>query len=126
MVKDIAALNEIWRQILSEVVKAWVIFKHGTCVVCRDSTLDPREYALDLMKKWGFVAPGSSYGDFSVTHLDEVPGWIVNCHHQDILVYVSPSDLEDPNSEDMVIGLHGRHMRGQDANTLEIIHIEQV
>ncbi len=41
MADDLTALNEIWRQVLSDEVKAWVIFKNGTCVVCRDSEKDP-------------------------------------------------------------------------------------
>ena len=43
------------------------MFKHGTVVVCYDSNKDPEEYAINLMKTMGFVAPGSSHGDFSVT-----------------------------------------------------------
>lgn len=50
MVENLEALNEIWRQILSDEVKAWVIFKNGTCVVCREPKKDLREYAIDLMK----------------------------------------------------------------------------
>ena len=126
MDEEVRTLNETWRKILPEESKTWVIFKNGTVVICSEPDKDPREYALDLMKNWGFVAPGSSHGDFSVTHLDDVPGWVVNCHHQDIVNYVSPSELEDPDSGDMMIGLHGRYMRGEDAKNLEIIHIEQV
>jgi len=73
----------------------------------------------------GFVAPSSSHGDFSVTKLKDALGWIVHCHHPDILNYVSPSELEDPNSGDMIIGVHGRQKRGEDAQSLDSIHIEQ-
>ena len=125
MIEDIEALSTIWRKILPETMKTWVIFKNGTTIVCSEPDKDPREYALDLMKNWGFVAPGSSPGDFSVTHLDDLPGWVVNWHHQDILNYVSPSEMEDPDSGDMMIGLHGRYMRGEDAKTLDIIHVHE-
>ncbi|MGY5860268.1 MAG: hypothetical protein RTU63_12940 [Candidatus Thorarchaeota archaeon] len=124
MVVDIEALNEIWRQVFSNEVKAWVIFKNGTCVVCRESDKDPSEYATDLMKNMGIVIPGSSHGDFVVHPLDKIPGWIVEYHHEDIFSYVSQSEFEGDDAGDMMVGLHGRHMRGEDAQSLEIIHIE--
>ena len=77
MVDDITALNEIWKQIFSDEVKSGVIFKNGTCVVCRESDKDPRKYATDLMKNMGIVIPGSSHGDFVVHPLDKIPGWVV-------------------------------------------------
>ena len=124
MVDDIAALNEIWKQILSDEVKAWVIFKNGTCVVCRESDKDVREYAIELMKNMGTVVPGSSHGDFVVHPLEKIPGWIVEYHHEDIFSYVSPSEFEREVVEDMMVGLQGRRMRGEDAQSLEIVHVE--
>ena len=124
MVDDIAALNEIWRQVLSDEIKAWVIFKNGTCVVCRESDKDAREYATELMKNMGIVVPGSSHGDFVVHPLEKIPGWIVEYHHKDIFSYVSPSEFEEKDVEDMMVGLHGRHMRGEDAQSLEMVHVE--
>ena len=124
MVDNIAALNEIWRQVLSDEVKAWVIFKNGTCVVCRESDKDAREYATELMKNMGIVVPGSSHGDFVVHQLEKIPGWIVEYHHEDIFSYVSPSEFERNVVEDMMVGLQGRHMRGEDAQSLEIAHVE--
>jgi hypothetical protein len=124
MVEDIAALNEIWKQIISDAVKAWVIFKNGTCVVCRDSNKDPREYATNLMKNMGIFVPESSHGDFNMLPLDKIPGWIVEYHHEDIFSYVSPSEFNGENPGNMMIGLHGRQMRGEDAQSLEIVHVE--
>lgn len=125
MVKDLEKLNRIWREILVEEVRTWVVFKNGTIVVCRNQDKEPREYAIDLMKTMSVVAPACSHGDFTVFPLDDVLGWVVNCHHPDILNYVSPEELEDSDSGDMMIGLHGRDMRGEDAKTLDIIHVEQ-
>ncbi|TFH05683.1 MAG: hypothetical protein E4H14_12270 [Candidatus Thorarchaeota archaeon] len=124
MVDDIDTLKEIWRQVLSEDVKAWVIFKNGTCVVCRESDKDPSEYATKLMKNMGIVIPGSSHGDFVVHPLDKILGWIVEYHHEDIFSYVSPSEFEGEDVGDMMVGLHGRHRRGEDAQSLDIIHVE--
>ncbi|MFW9844884.1 MAG: hypothetical protein ACFFEV_09930 [Candidatus Thorarchaeota archaeon] len=125
MVQDIASLNEIWKEVLSDQVKGWAIFKQGTCVVYRNLDQNPREYAIELMKNMGIVIPGSSHGDFNVRPLDKIPGWIVEYHHEDIFSYVNPSEFRGENPGHMIIGLHGRQKRGEDAQSLEIIHIER-
>jgi hypothetical protein len=124
MIRDVNTLNSIWRKILAKEIKIWVIFKNGTIVVCRDPDKNPREYAIELMKNMGIVFPGSSHGDFMVRALDETPGWVVEYHHPDILSYVSSSELEGEDASDMLVGLIGRKKRGDDAQTLEIIHVE--
>lgn len=125
MVVDLEKLNKIWREILLSEVKTWVIFKHGTCVVCSDPGQDPREYATNLMKTLGIVVTATSHGDFTVHPMENVPGWVVVYHHKDILSYVSPSDMEE-DAGDLAIGLFGRHNRGEDAKGLQIIHVEGV
>lgn len=126
MVENLDKLNKIWREILLDEAKTWVIFRHGTCVVCSNPVQNPREYAINLMKKMGIVVTATSHGDFTVHHLENVPGWIVKYHHKDILSYVSPTDMKDDDSGDMMIGLFGRHNRGEDAKELQIIHVEGV
>jgi len=121
---DAISLNEIWRMILREDIKRWVIFRHGTVVVCTNPDVDIREYAIDLMKKMGIVIPGSSHGDFEVARLDDILGWTVHYHHPDILSYVAPEEVESPDAPDIVIGLIGRKKRAIDAQELEIIHVE--
>jgi len=121
---NIAALNEIWRKILHEDIKRWVIFKHGTIVTCKNPDVDIKEYALELMRTMGPVMAGTSHGDFNVTHLKDLPGWVVHYHHPDILSYVSPEEMDDSNAPDIVIGLTARKKRADDAGSLEIIHIE--
>jgi len=123
-VSDINSLIETWREILEAGITRWVIFKHGTIVICRNPDVDIKEYAIELMRTMGVVIPGSSHGDFNVTRLEEVPGWVVHYHHEDILSYVSPEELDEQNSPDMLIGLIGRKKRANDAQELEIVHIE--
>jgi len=125
MVNDIEALNKVWREVLSDEINVWVIFENGTCVVCRDLDQDPERYAIELMKTMGIVVPGSSHGDFSVHPLEKIEGWIVEYHHKDILSYVSPLDLDELSTGDMMVGLYGRQMRGEDAQSLRIIHVER-
>lgn len=92
--------------------------------MCSDPAQDPREYATNLMKKMGIVVTATSHGDFVVRPLEKIPGWIVEYHHEDIFSYVSPSEFEGEDAGDIMVGLHGRHMRGEDAQSLEIVHIE--
>src|SRR5262249_11435627 len=66
---------------------------------------------------------GSSFGDFSVITLDNGRGWVVTCHHPDILTMVGRDEVE-PDSTDVLIGLLGRSKRGQDTDELLVLHVE--
>lgn len=105
--------------------KNWVVFKHGTIVVCSDSEKDATEYALQVLEEWGPVVPGTPLGDFQVGEAgDDIPGWVVHYPNPDILSYVSPDDVEEGESHYAVIGMIGRSKREADAETPEIIHVE--
>jgi hypothetical protein len=80
--------------------------------------------ALSLMKEWGPVHAGCSAGDFGTIDLTNAPGWVVTSHHNDILTYVGPDEVGQPDASDLVVGLLGRGKRDQDARELEIIHVE--
>ena len=75
------------------------------------------------MKEWGPVHAGSPAGDFATINLENGSGWVVTCHHDDILTYVDSDDVDEGASE-LVVGLLGRSKRDQDAETLRVIHIE--
>ena len=75
------------------------------------------------MKEWGPVHAGTPSGDFSVTSLAEHPGWVVTCHHPDVLNYVGPEDVR-AGAPDFVIGIVGRSNRNADAETLRVLHVE--
>jgi hypothetical protein len=104
--------------------KPWVLFRHGTCVLPEVATGDLRELAIDLMRTWGPVVPGTSAGDFNVVKLADHPGWLVTCHHDAILTYVGTDDLADRAASEVVIGLIGRSKRDQDAKELRVIHVQ--
>jgi hypothetical protein len=76
-----------------------------------------------ILKEWGPVHAGSPAGDFSVVTLSSHPGWVVTCHHNDVLTYVAPEEVGEAPS-DLVVGLLGRAKRNQDAEELHIIHVE--
>src|SRR4030095_11390199 len=119
-----AQLIQTWRQILIGDKKSWVLFKHGTCVILMQPEQDIRRQAVALMREWGPVHAGSPAGDFSTITLQDYPGWVVTCHHNDILTYVGPGELTEDGSDDIAIGLFGRSKRDRDASELEVIHVE--
>jgi hypothetical protein len=117
-------LSEVWRSIIVGDEKSWVLFKNGTCVILVEPEADLSAQALALMEEWGPVHAGSSAGDFGTIDLTNAPGWVVTSHHNDILTYVAPDEVGQPDPTDLVVGLLGRGKRDQDARELEIIHVE--
>jgi hypothetical protein len=115
---------ERWRNIIQDSQKSWVLFGNGTCVIPVPPEADLAAQATELMKEWGQVQVGTPSADFSVIDLAHAPGWVVTCHHRDILTHVSPDEMPSASPSDVVIGLLGRSKRGRDAQELEIIHIE--
>jgi len=118
------ALESIWRRIIVGEGKGWVVFSNGTCVVFGDAAGNLAESAHSIMRERGPVHVGSSAGDFSVISLDHGPGWVVTCHHPDVLTYVSPQHL-GPEPSDLEIGLLGRAKRQADADEFNVIHVEE-
>jgi hypothetical protein len=114
---------ETWRQIIVGPSKSWVLFKNGTCVIMIDTDGDLADRAVALMKEWGPVHPGSSAGDFGTIELPDGLGWVVTGHHNDILTLVEPSEV-DPDASSLRIGLLGRSKRHQDAEDLQVLHVE--
>ena len=112
-----------WRQIIIGDDKSWVLFENGTCVILMEPEDDLAAQAITLMKEWGPVHAGCSAGDFSTITLDNETGWVVTSHHNDILTYVCTEEAGDDPS-DLSVGLLGRSKRGQDADSLIVIHVE--
>ena len=65
------------------------------------------------MKEWGPVQVATPSADFNVHKLPDDPGWLVSCHHPDILTYVSPHELANRSVSEVFIGLTGRSKRDQ-------------
>jgi hypothetical protein len=118
------SLVDRWRDIIQGSEKSWVLFRNGTCVILVKPEGDLAILATELMKEWGRVYVGTPAADFDVIDLAPVPGWLVTCHHKDILTYVSPGEMMGGEPNDLMIGLLGRSKRDRDAQELEIIHIE--
>lgn len=85
---------------------------------------DLAEQARALLREWGPVQVGTPSADFDVAALEDVPGWLVTCHHPDIVTYVGPEDGVDSDAAAVMVGLLGRAKRHQDAEEQAIIHVE--
>ena len=118
-----AELVEAWRATINGPDKSWVLFENGTCVILMEPEADLSAQATALLKEFGPVSAGSSFGDFSVITLDDGRGWVVTCHHNDILTFVGPDEVRH-GAEEVAVGLYGRSKRGQDAEELRVLHVE--
>jgi len=117
-------LVEIWREIFVGEHRSWVLFKNGTCVVLMEPAADLGAQAIELIKKWGRMYPGSEPGHIVAEKLLTAPGWVVSSLHQDILTYVGPEMGADSTADQKMVGMVGRVRRFQDAQDLEIVHVE--
>lgn len=128
--KDMTSfLVETWRNIILGEHKSWVLFSNGTCVIIMEPIDDLSNKALEMIKKWGPVHVGSAAGDFSVKVLKDYPGWVVTCHHPDILTYVGINENENikvikSDKDEVIIGRMGRIKRDIDSAIPIIIHVE--
>jgi hypothetical protein len=115
---------EVWKSILTEAVPAWVLFKHGTCVVVTSDSADVEAAARAVLHEFGPAHVATDSADFSVHALPDYPGWVVSCHHPDIITYVHPSEVEDPGPGELAVGLLGRSYRDRDSQEPEVVHLE--
>ena len=114
------------KQGLKEAIGAWVLFRHGTCVVFRspDQITDLEGAARLVMAQEGRVFPGTPTGDFRVIFLDQTEGYAVAYHYPDMYTYVHPSELEAGETDELTIGYYGRAKRIKDAEELSVIHVK--
>lgn len=102
---DEQQLVDIWRRVIVDEHKSWVVFAHGTCVVLTEPAGDLGEQATAIRAEYGPVHAGSPAGDFGTLKLHAAPGWVVTAHHP-------------------VVGLTGRGNRDRDGRELQVIHVE--
>ena len=115
-------LVEVWRQIIIDQDRSWVLFGNGSCVLLTEPGDDLAKSAVELLSAYGPVQVGSTSADFGVIDVDPQPGWVVTGHHPDLFTYVAPDEVVEPT--ETMIGLYGRSKRDRDARALDVIHIE--
>jgi hypothetical protein len=119
-----AELVEAWRAVLSGLDKSWVLFENGTCVVFTEPGSDLATRAVALLREFGPVGDGSAIGDFAATvPLPDGGGWLVAGCHSDIVTFVGRDEVA-PGAPDVAAGRLGRAKRGQDAEQLRVLHVE--
>jgi hypothetical protein len=115
---------DVWRRIITDVRKSWVLLENGTCVILAEPGDDLAAQAVTLMKEWGPVHPGGPAGAFGVIELPDDLGWAVTGHHDDILTLIGTDGVPPGDVNDLVVGLLGRSKRDRDSGELRIIHVE--
>jgi hypothetical protein len=115
---------EVWQAILRDTVPAWVLFKHGTCVVVSDPRDDAAAAAIAILREHGPVHVATPTADFTVHTLADYPGWVISCHHSDIITYVHPREVDEPGPRNHAVGLLGRSYRDHDSRELEVVHLQ--
>lgn len=116
-------LVHIYKQVVIDPHMSWVLFKNGTCVMLLKPDKDIRSQAIRTLKEHGPVVAGTPSGDFEVTKIPEINGWVVTGDYPGIMTYISLDEAGKRNT-DVEIGLIGRTKREIDANTLEVVHVE--
>lgn len=119
-----------WKQILKDGEIPWVLFQFGTCVLLPQPQENIESQARDSLKQWGPVKAGTPSNNFGLSALDKSPrGFLVSCHHPDIITYVSQDESKNLGLIDglrLHVGTLGRQKRAQDAQLLKVIHIEDL
>lgn len=116
-------LVNIYRKTIIDPSMSWVLFKNGTCVMLLNPEEDLQTQAIKILKEHGSVVAGTPSGDFEVSKIPEIKGWVVTGDYPGIMIYVSYEEAS--NSEnDFEIGMLGRRKRELDTKALEVIHIE--
>lgn len=115
-------LIRIYKKIVTDKSMSWVLFKHGTCVMLLNHEKDIREGAISILKEHGQVVAGTPSGDFEVTKIPEIKGWVVTGDYPGIMMYVS--EVEGKKKDDVEVGIIGRTKRERDAKELEVLYAE--
>lgn len=115
-------LVHIYQKIVIDPSIRWVLFKNGTCVMLLNPEEDIHRQAIKILKEHGSVIAGTPSGDFEVTKIPEINGWVVTGDYPGIMMYVSAREAGS-NLNDFEIGMLGRKKRELDAKELEVIYI---
>ncbi|MEK7543381.1 MAG: hypothetical protein AAB557_00770 [Patescibacteria group bacterium] len=113
----------IFQKVVTDPTMSWVLFKNGTCVMLLTPEEDIKNQAIAILKDHGSVVAGTPSGDFEVTKIPDINGWIVTGDYPGIMTYVSSEEAGKKDS-DFEVGIFGRTKKEQDATSLEVVHIE--
>jgi len=115
-------LVAVYKKAIIDLAISWVLFENGTCVMILKPENDLRAQAIEIIKSHGSAIPGSPSGDFDVTKIPKIDGWLITGDYPGIMDYVSSQ--EGKRKDDFEIGMIGRMKRESDAKTQKVVHIE--
>jgi len=118
----IIQLIEFWQKIIDPETD-WVLFENGTCVVCKVSGTDVKEHAIETLREWGPVVPGTPLGDFDFELHENPLGLLIKYYNPDILSFLMVDEFE--GNSPLGGALLARHRRELDSKTLRIVHIHE-
>jgi len=123
---------DTWKELLRGFagMTGFAVFSHGSVVILKGahhSEDAARAEALEVMKRYGPVFPGSEAGDFNTTPT-KGDAWMVSGYHENLMTLVLSKDKDEveitnPDSN-MEVGIKGRGKRDQDSQDLKIVHVE--
>lgn len=116
-------LVSVYKKIVIDQSSSWVLFGNGTCVMLLEPQKNIKEQAIKILREHGSVAAGTPSGDFEVTKIPEISGWIVTGDYPGIMMYVSLKEGEKKG--DFEIGMIGRTKRELDGKVLEVVYVEE-
>lgn len=116
-------LIDIYKKIIIDQSAGWVLFKNGTCVMLLGQQQNIKEQAVKILREHGSVTAGTPSGDFEVTKIPEINGWVVTGDYPGIMMHVSYGEAGN-NKNDFEIGMLGRRKRELDTKELKVVHVE--
>ena len=115
-------LMTVFKKVITDPSMNWVLFKNGTCVMLMNPEEDVRAQAIKILKKHGLVIGGTPSGDFEVTKIPDINGWVITGNYPGIISFVSED--EGGRKTDFEIGVIGRSKREYDSKELKVAHVE--
>lgn len=126
LINSFESIVDVWRSLLTDKTKSWVMFKRGTCVVLMEPETDLAAQAIAILRG-NAVQAGAPSADFRILELDGrnngPMGFLVLYDHPDILNYVGFGET-DRGPFDLYTGSWGRNKRMMDEEDPEVIHLE--
>ncbi|TFG32597.1 hypothetical protein EU527_09660 [Candidatus Thorarchaeota archaeon] len=119
----IIQLIDIWQKIIGPDL-GWAFFENGTCVVSRESGNDVKMHAIETLREWGPVVPGTPLGDFDFELYNNPSGLLVRYYNPDVLSFLMEDEFDRNNP--LEGALKARYRRGLDSETLRVLHIQGI
>lgn len=114
------ALVANWPTLLRSPTTSFVLFEHGTCVVCVEGGPEPLATHATRTVRESLPRPGGPAGDFTVRRLGD-HGALVGFDHPDVFVLLLPEECGA--LDDLRLGLRGRHRLHRDASSPSVAHV---